>query len=108
MEVKSTSHSLDSENDKTEVGSTVYSSSVTLKILDGFGLMKPGSEDSYTLSITLEGSVTDRLGITRPGLMMESTKVRVYVPQSPVNLSAELPTEVVVGDDFEVKDQERW
>ena len=90
-------------NVETEVGGTVYGSSVALKVLDGFGLMKPGSEQSYTLSLTLEGSVTDRLGVAWPGLVSESTSVRVYAPPSPVSLSAELPAKVTVGDEFEVK-----
>jgi len=90
-------------NVKTEVGGTVCNSSVALKILDDFRLMKPGFEGSYTLSLTLEGSVTDRLGIAWPGLAMESTRVGVYAPPSPVSLSTEMPAKVTVGDEFEVK-----
>jgi len=88
---------------ETDVEGTVYRGKIPLMILDGFRLMKPDSEKSYTLYLDLEGSVTDRLGITWPGLTMELTSVRVYAPPSPVSLSAEFPAKVIIGDEFEVK-----
>lgn len=88
---------------ETNVEGTVYRGNIPLMILDGFGLMKPDSEQSYTLALSLEGSVTDRWGFTWSDFMWESTSVRVYAPPSPVSLSAEFPTKVRLGDEFEVK-----
>jgi len=90
-------------NVKTSVGGTTYSDTITFKVLDGFQLMKPDSKDSYKLTLSLEGSVIDRLGIAWSGLAMESTNIRIYAPPSPVSLSAELPAKVTVGDEFEIK-----
>jgi len=90
-------------NIRTDVGGTVYSGNVSLKLLDGFGLMRPDSEESYSLLLSLDGSFIDKLDIAWPGWTTESTSVRVYAPPSPVSLSVELPTKVLVGDEFEVK-----
>lgn len=90
-------------NIKTEIGGTVYSGNVTLKLLEGFELMEPDSEESYSLQINLDGSVTDSLGLTWPGLTMESTTIRVYAPPSPVSLSLEAPEKITIGDEFEVR-----
>jgi hypothetical protein len=87
----------------TNVGGTVYSGNVSLRVLDGFGLMKPDSEESYPLCLSLDGSFIDKWDIAWPGLTMKSTSIRVYAPPSPVSLSAELPAKVLVGDEFEVK-----
>jgi hypothetical protein len=90
-------------NVETDIGGTVYSGNVSLRVLDGFQLMAPETSKSYSLGISFEGSVVDNLGITWPGATTESTSVQVYTPPSPVNLSAELPSKVVVGEEFYVK-----
>jgi hypothetical protein len=90
-------------NVETDVGGTLYSGNVSLRVLDGFEFMEPESSKSYSLELRLEGSFTDNLGITRSGLTTESTSVQIYTPPSPVSLSAELPVKVVVGEEFDVK-----
>jgi PGF-pre-PGF domain-containing protein len=90
-------------NIETDIGGTVYSGNVSLRVLDGFGLMRPEWSESYRLELSLEGSFTDRLSLVWPGLMMESTSIKLYTPPSPVSLSAELPVKVIVGEEFDVK-----
>jgi PGF-pre-PGF domain-containing protein len=87
----------------TDVGGTVYNGNVSIRVLDGFEFMKPESEDSCSLWLSLDGSFIDKWDIAWPGLTMKSTSVRVYAPPSPVSLSAELPEKVLVGDECEVK-----
>ena len=90
-------------NVETNVGGTVYNGSIALTVLNGFGFMKPGSEESYYLQVVLEGSTIDRSGIELPSITMELTAIKVYAPPSPVSLSFEAPDKVIIGEEFEVR-----
>lgn len=86
----------------TAIGET-FSRTIALKVIDAFKLMAPGTTSMYPLTITLEGSVTDKLGLEWPGLTMERTPITVVAPQSPVTIDAKMPSEVTVGEKFNVK-----
>jgi len=90
-------------NVKADGGGTVYRGNVSLRVLDGFELMEPGSSKHYGLGLSLEGSFTDSSGVTQSRAKVGSTTVKVYAPPSLVSLSAELPAKVVVGEEFDVK-----
>ncbi|MEM2846741.1 MAG: CFI-box-CTERM domain-containing protein [Nitrososphaerota archaeon] len=80
-----------------------FSKTVVLRVINAFGLMAPGTTSTYPLTMTLEGSVIDGMGFEWPGLTMERASITVVAPQSPITIDAEMPSEVTVGEEFEIK-----